>query len=62
MERNDLGYEFVVYCCDCKKRGDPERCPMCFEIYYTDHKTGEDKPYIIDRSSANGYCNVGEYW
>ena len=40
----------VVRCKDCKKRYNPNECPMCILVYGEQH----------DFTQADGYCDRGE--
>lgn len=44
------GVTIPVRCKECKKRYDPNRCPMCILVYGEQH----------DFAQENGYCDRGE--
>ena len=44
------GVTIPVRCKDCKKRYDPNECPMCILAY------GEQHDFTLE----NGYCDCGE--
>lgn len=46
----DSGVTIPVRCKDCKKRYNPNECPMCILVYGEQH----------DFTQENGYCDRGE--
>lgn len=44
------GVTIPVRCKDCKKRYEPNECPMCVRVYGEQH----------DFTQENGYCDRGE--
>jgi hypothetical protein len=58
----------VVRCKDCKRRGDPDKCPMCYEVPVY-QCNGEDSDgelcwdvweEIEDRTIDDSFCSCGE--
>lgn len=49
----------VVLCKDCKHRGNPMACPMCYEDFYIDDD-GDDCGGTVDLTVEDGFCHGGE--
>lgn len=53
----------VVYCWECKHRGDADCCPMCIEeLTQLDDGDGfmSDDWVVIDNTQDDGFCHKGE--
>ena len=53
----------VVYCWECKHRGDTDCCPMCIEeLTQLDDGDGfmSDDWIVIDNTQDDGFCHKGE--
>lgn len=50
----EMGYEKVVQCKHCVKRGDPVMCPMCY------NELNDGYWIVHDHTTDYGFCHLGE--